>query len=302
MMIPDYQSLMLPLLKKISDGKEYKYRDLVDLLAHEFNITTEEREELLPSGQQPIFDNRVGWAKTYLKKAGLLESPKRAIVKISQRGGDILKQNPIRINVKYLKQFDEFIEFQGLRHDKKEIDLSEEILEEKNPEELLELSFTKITNELASDILEKVKSCSPRFFENLVVDLLIKMGYGGSKKEAGRAIGKTGDGGIDGIIKEDKLGLDIIYIQAKRYNGTVPIKEVRDFAGSLLGKKARKGIFLTSGNYPHTAYDYVSNIEPKIILIEGKELAKLMIENNIGTTIHRSYELKRMDSDYFEEL
>lgn len=301
-MIPDYQSLMLPLLKKISDGKEYKYRDLVDLLAHEFNITTEEREELLPSGQQPIFDNRVGWAKTYLKKAGLLESPKRAIVKISQRGGDILKQNPIRINVKYLKQFDEFIEFQGLRHDKKEIDLSEEILEEKNPEELLELSFTKITNELASDILEKVKSCSPRFFENLVVDLLIKMGYGGSKKEAGRAIGKTGDGGIDGIIKEDKLGLDIIYIQAKRYNGTVPIKEVRDFAGSLLGKKARKGIFLTSGNYPHTAYDYVSNIEPKIILIEGKELAKLMIENNIGTTIHRSYELKRMDSDYFEEL
>ena len=302
MAIPNYQQLMLPLLKSISDGQTYLFRDVIEKLAVDFKLTDKERNELLPSGQQAVFDNRVGWARTYLKKAGLIESNKRGTLQITQRGLDALKQNSKEIDVTFLEQFSEFVEFKNIN--RKQIDEKKaetEIETEKTPEELLEFAYQNIRQNLSQELIEIIKNCSPRFFENLVIDLLLKMGYGGSRKDAGEAIGRTGDGGIDGIIKEDKLGLDIIYIQAKRWQNQVPVKEIRDFAGSLLGKKAKKGIFITTSNFPQNAYDYVEDIEHKIILIDGQRLAELMIEHNVGVSTQRIFDIKKLDSDYFSE-
>ena len=293
---------MLPLLKSISDGQTYLFRDVIEKLAVDFKLTDKERNELLPSGQQAVFDNRVGWARTYLKKAGLIESNKRGTLQITQRGLDALKQNSKEIDVTFLEQFPEFVEFKNIN--RKQIDEKKaetEIETEKTPEELLEFAYQNIRQNLSQELIEIIKNCSPRFFENLVIDLLLKMGYGGSRKDAGEAIGRTGDGGIDGIIKEDKLGLDIIYIQAKRWQNQVPVKEIRDFAGSLLGKKAKKGIFITTSNFPQNAYDYVEDIEHKIILIDGQRLAELMIEHNVGVSTQRIFDIKKLDSDYFSE-
>ena len=293
---------MLPLLKSISDGQTYLFRDVIEKLAVDFKLTDKERNELLPSGQQAVFDNRVGWARTYLKKAGLIESNKRGTLQITQRGLDALKQNSKEIDVTFLEQFSEFVEFKNIN--RKQIDEKKaetEIETEKTPEELLEFAYQNIRQNLSQELIEIIKNCSPRFFENLVIDLLLKMGYGGSRKDAGEAIGRTGDGGIDGIIKEDKLGLDIIYIQAKRWQNQVPVKEIRDFAGSLLGKKAKKGIFITTSNFPQNAYDYVEDIEHKIILIDGQRLAELMIEHNVGVSTQRIFDIKKLDSDYFSE-
>lgn len=302
MPIPDYQAIMLPFLKLISDGKEYQYREVVDELANHFKLTENERKELLPSGSQFIFSNRVGWARTYLKKAGLVEASRRGAFKITQKGMDVLKKNPSEITVKFLEQFPEFVEFKNINRKQSEIETpSKEYETEQTPEESLEFAHQKLRQNLAQDLIEKIKSCSPAFFERLVIDLLIKMGYGGSRKDAGEAIGKSGDGGIDGIIKEDKLGLDIIYIQAKRWENQVPVKEIRDFAGSLLGKKAKKGIFITTSAFPESAYKFVEGIEHKIILIDGARLAELMIEHNIGTSTQNIYEVKKVDSDYFTE-
>lgn len=300
MPIPDYQSIMLPLLKLVSDQKDYYIQDIIDELANQFKLTVEEKAELLPSGQQSIFNNRVGWARTYLKKAGILETPKRAYIKITQRGLDIIKQNPQKINVKYLSQFPEFIEFQS----KKAPELEETKLENissRTPEETLQYGYQRIRDNIAIDILKQVKDCSPAFFERLVVELLVKMGYGGSILDAGKAIGKTGDGGIDGIIKEDKLGLDVIYIQAKRWDGTVGRPEIMKFAGALDGQRARKGIFITTSAFSKDAEEYVKGIDKKIILIDGEQLAQFMIDSDIGVTKVTSYEIKRIDSDYFSE-
>jgi restriction system protein len=304
MNIPDYQTIMLPLLEATASKKNHRFQDLVENLAKKFKLTEKQLKELLPSGSQPIFDNRVGWAKTYLKKAGLLKSEKRGFIEITDKGLEVIKKKPSKIDNKFLEQFDGYIQFKSVKKDKNNettIKELEEIEDDKNPEELLEFSFLKLNEELANEVLEKVKSCSYYFFENLVVDLLLKMGYGGSRKDAGEAMGKSGDGGIDGIIKEDRLGLDIIYIQAKKWENTVPVKEIRDFAGSLLAKKAKKGIFISTSNFPKSAYDFVRDIDPKIVLIGGKELAKLMIEHNVGLTAHKMFELKRIDSDYFEK-
>ena len=301
MTIPNYQQLMLPLLKAISGGQTHLFREIIEKLSNEFKLAIEERKELLPSGQQAIFDNRVGWAKTYLKKAKLIESNKRGTLQITQRGLDVLRQNPKEINRNFLEQFSEFVGFINLtkKQDIEKIDVEFET--ERTPEELLELSYQKMRQNLAQELLEKIKECSPEFFEHLVIDLLLKMGYGGSRRDAGEAIGRTGDGGIDGIIKEDKLGLDIIYVQAKRWESQVPVKEIRDFAGSLLAKKAKKGIFITTSSYPQSALDYVQNIEHKIILINGQRLTELMIEHNVGTSTQRVFEIKKVDSDYFAE-
>ena len=218
-MIPDYQSLMLPLLKLVSDGQEHKYRDLIENLAIEFKVTDEERKELLASGNQAIFDNRVGWAKTYLKKAGILDSPKRATFVITDIGRQTLAKNPERIDAKYLRQFPAFLEFQNASRndDNEEDEITIIEANEQTPEENLDKAYQRIRKSLASELLNKVVELSPAFFERLVVELLVKMGYGGSIKDAGKAMGKSGDEGIDGTIKEDKLGLDIIYIQAKRW-------------------------------------------------------------------------------------
>jgi restriction system protein len=304
-MIPDYQSLMLPLLRLVSDRQEHKYRDLIEDLAVEFQVTDDERKELLASGNQAIFDNRVGWAKTYLKKAGLLDSPKRATFIITQVGLDTLKKKPDRIDAKYLKQFPSFLDFQNSsKHDN---DSEEDIINtepnEQTPEENLDKAYQRIRKSLASELLNKVVDLSPTFFERLVVELLVKMGYGGSIKDAGKAIGKSGDEGIDGTIKEDKLGLDIIYIQAKRWKpgNVVGRPELHKFVGALAGQGAKKGIFITTSNFTKEALEYTPKNETKIVLIDGEQLAQLMIDYSLGCTTQQTYEIKKIDSDYFGE-
>lgn len=304
-MIPDYQSLMLPLLKLVSDKQEHKYRDLIEKLAIEFQITDEERKELLASGNQAIFDNRVGWAKTYLKKAGLLDSPKRATFVITQIGLDTLKKNPDRVDAKYLRQFPAFLEFQNASRNDNETEEETTVIavSEQTPEENLDKAYQRIRKSLASELLQNVVDLSPIFFERLVVELLVKMGYGGSIKDAGKAIGKSGDEGIDGTIKEDKLGLDIIYIQAKRWKpgNVVGRPELHKFVGALAGQGAKKGIFITTSNFTKEALDYTPKNETKIVLIDGEQLAQLMIDCNLGCTTQQIYELKKIDSDYFGE-
>lgn len=300
MAIPDYQSLMLPALRFYSDGQEHSFRDTVESLSKEFNQTEQERKELLPSGQQEIFDNRVGWARTYLKKAGLIESTRRGYNKITKRGFEVLKQNPAKIDVVFLGQFEEFQSFRALHHPKDEVE-QEPNANSKTPEESLELAYQKIRDDLSVDLLQRLKSCTPKFFERLVVEVIVKMGYGGTRLDAGKAVGKSGDGGIDGIIKEDKLGLDAIYIQAKRWEGTVGRPEIQKFVGALTGQRAKKGLFITTSNFSEDAIDYVSRIDAKVVLIDGETLAQLMIDHGVGVSTIAAYELKRIDSDYFTE-
>ena len=303
-MVPDYQSLMLPLLKLVADKQEHKYRDLIERLATEFQLTDEDRRELLASGG-PIFDNRVGWAKTYLKKAGLLDSPKRATFVITDLGLATLDKNPDRIDAKYLRQFPSFLEFQNASRNENEIEEETTLIEPnlQTPEESLDKSYQRIRKSLASELLTKVVELSSVFFERLVVDLLVKMGYGGSIKDAGKAIGKSGDEGIDGTIKEDKLGLDIIYIQAKRWRpgNIVGRPEIQKFVGALAGQGAKKGIFITTSSFTREAIEYTPRNETKIVLIDGEQLAQLMIDYNLGCTTQQTYELKKIDSDYFGE-
>lgn len=303
-MIPKYHEIMLPLLKYLSDGKEHGLNETHDALAEQFKLSDTELRELLPSGKQTIFRNRVGWARTYMKKAGLVISTKRAHFKISERGIELLKEKPSKIDAQFLTRYDEFVKFKSIKKEKdttpeKITAINDDI--EQTPEESLEYAYQKLHSQLSKEVLEIVKNCSPSFFENLVIDLLITMGYGGSRKEAGQAMGKSGDGGIDGIINEDKLGLDVIYLQAKRWDNVVPVKEIRDFTGALASKKARKGIFITTSSFPNTVYEFVKQVEYKIILIDGERLANLMIEYNIGLSTANTYHVKTIDSDYFEE-
>jgi restriction system protein len=300
MVIPDYQSVMLPLLKYARDGKEHRIRDAVEKLAEEFRLSEEERNELLPSGQQAVFKNRVGWASTYLKKAGLLDSGKKGYFSITRRGLDALRENPLSIDVNFLKRYEEFNEFRNQGKQIEIIDLDKREPENLDPKETLEIAYQKLHNELVSEILSIIKKCSPDFFESLVVDVLTKMGYGGSRADAGKAVGKSHDGGIDGIIKEDRLGLDVIYIQAKRWEGTVTRPEIQKFAGALIGKKAKKGVFITTSGFSKEAIEY-ADLTGNIVLVEGEMLARLMIEYGVGVSKVKSYDVKKMDTDYFEE-
>ncbi|PIU44993.1 MAG: restriction endonuclease [Ignavibacteriales bacterium CG07_land_8_20_14_0_80_59_12] len=301
MAIPDYQSIMLPLLTFVGDNKEHSLRETIDALASRFSLTPEERRELLASGKQTIFGNRVGWARTYLKKAAPLESPRRAYFRITKRGLDVLASSPKSINLGFLEQFPEFVQFRALRHEKIDDQGLSEQDGKRTPEEALENSYQSLRQSLASELLDQVKSGSPHQFEKVVVELLVAMGYGGSLKDAGRAVGKSGDEGIDGIIKEDRLGLDAIFIQAKKWENSVSRLEIQKFAGALQGQRARKGIFITTSDFPKEAHDYVSRIDTKIVLIDGQQLAQLMIDHNIGVTTVSSYEIKRIDSDFFAE-
>ena len=301
MAIPDFQTCMLPLLKYHADGKEHTNRDSIDTLANEFGLTEEERRMMLPSGVQGLFDNRVNWARTYMKKATLLESPRRGVHKITNRGLDVLKKKPERIDIAYLGQFQEFKEFRAWRHTKPEDEEQELDLNNKTPEEWLEGAYQKLRSDLAADLLQRLKACSPSFFERLVVEVIVKMGYGGTRIDAGKAIGRSGDGGIDGIIKEDKLGLDAIYIQAKRWESTVGRPEIQKFIGALAQQRARKGLFITTSVFSADAEDCVSRIDAKIVLINGETLAQMMIDHNVGVSTVGSYEVKKVDSDYFSE-
>jgi restriction system protein len=302
MPIPDYETIMLPLLKFMSDRHGHHLRESINVMAIEFALTEDEKAVRLPSGVKRTFDDRVSWASTYMKKAGLLQSPKRGVYQISERGLKILQSPPDRITDDFLAQFPEFQAFKERRNKSqpstKPLTTSNE---EKTPEELLEDGYLRLKDELASELLQAVKECSPSFFENLVVDLLVSMGYGGTRQDAGKAIGGTADGGVDGIIKEDRLGLDVIYLQAKRWEGTVGRPEIQKFAGALQGQRARKGVFITTSSFTKDALEYAERIDSKLILIDGEQLSQLMIDYDIGVTPIASYHLKRIDSDYFNE-
>ena len=307
MAVPDYQSLMLPLLRFAGEKQdEISTGDAVEVLARELALTNADLKEMLPSGIQSAFVNRVGWASTYMKKAGLLESTRRGHYRITLRGQELLKQQPKAINVRLLKQYPEFLEFQQLKRPRssEKANPSESVSDTSTatPSETLEAAYMNLREELADELLARLKKSSPSFFERLVVELLVKMGYGGSRADAGKAIGRSGDGGIDGIIKEDKLGLDVVYIQAKRWdNNPVGRPDVMQFAGALQAQKASKGIFITTSRFTEDARSYVSQIGSKIVLIDGEQLTNLMIENDIGVSTVSLYPVKKIDADFFDE-
>ncbi len=301
MSVPDFQTIMLPLLKQFGDGKEHSIHEVIDNLTLEFSLTEKDKNELLPSGKQTTFYNRVGWARTYLAKSLLLEMPRRSFYIITARGKEVLKSNPARIDMKFLERFPEYVHFRDREGTRRRptyhvVTKEEEI---KTPEETLEFAYQEIRENLAQEVLALVKKSTPTFFERLVVELLVNMGYGGSRTEAARAVGHTGDEGIDGIIDEDRLGLDAIYIQAKRWDAVVGRPEIQKFVGALMGKRARKGIFITTSKFSTDAINYVSAIDSKVVLIDGDRLAEFMIDYNVGVTETISYHLKRIDSDYF---
>jgi len=302
MAIPDFQTIMRPLLEFASDGKLHSLREARESLAAKFKLTEPEKNKLLPSGRQPVFVNRVAWAKVYLHHAGLLKSSQRGHFVITERGRSALSNAPERITIRYLEQYPEFVDFRATPKSQKAPQqdfISEETVE--TPEELLEAAYHRLRVDLAAELLNRVRQCSPEFFEQLVVQLMLKMGYGGSREEAGEAVGASGDEGIDGVINEDRLGLDTVYLQAKRWEGTVGRPEIQKFVGALHGKRAKKGVFITTGTFSSEARDYVMSIEPKVVLIDGRQLAEYMIDFNVGVDSVISYEVKRVLSDYFDE-
>ncbi len=301
MPVPDFQSLTLPVLKLAADGQVHWLKDAVAIMADHFNLSQEERNELLPSRTQTRIYNNVSWAVQYLRSAKLLESPERGTFRITQRGIEVLNQNPQRIDAQYLKRFQEFKEF-FLGKTNQTANGQTEVVESNLPaDQLMESAYRALRQALAQELLDRVKSCSPRFFEKLVVDLLLAMGYGGSLEDASKILGKSGDEGVDGLIKSDVLGLDQVYIQAKRWNSTVGRPIVQAFAGSLDGMRAKRGVIITTSDFSRDAHDYVDRIDKKIVLIDGEQLAQLMIDYNVGVAEERRYVIKRIDSDYFEE-
>ncbi|GAB4337917.1 MAG: restriction endonuclease [Calditrichia bacterium] len=303
MAIPDYQSLMKPILEILGEYPEgLSSSKIIELVSDRLNLTREERSRLLKSGRQTFIANRVHWANIYLHKAGLLDRVDRGVYKLSERGLKILKQNPPAINNNLLSQFAEFRVFVGQRGEKQKKEKNTgHLLEASTPVELIEQGYDAIKEELTAELIQRIKSVSPRFFERMVLDLLLKMGYGDPAEEAAILTGKGADEGIDGLIKEDILGLDVIYIQAKRWEQTVGRPEIQRFVGALHGKRARKGIFITTSDFTKDARNYVKQIEPKVILIDGKSLAERMIQHNLGVSVQSVYEIKRVDSDYFED-
>lgn len=307
MPIPDFQSIMLPILQYAADGEEHTNRETVEKLSLQLDLSDEERKEMLPSGQQRVFDNRVAWARAHLKMANLLENPRRGVFRITPRGREVVEKKPLQVNLRFLRQFPEYAELREERKRKREAkkvaDNEDSIDNEESvtPEEQLEEAYSQLRESLVYELLEQLKSSSPAFFEQVVVDVLVRMGYGGSLQDAGRAIGRSNDEGIDGIIKEDRLGLDIIYIQAKRWENTVSRPEIQKFSGALQGKRARKGVFITTSNFSQSALDYADSIENKIILIDGYQLAKYMIDFGVGVSTEAVYEVKKIDLDYFTD-
>jgi len=294
---------MLPLLKLAADGQPHSLAEAREALAAQFGLTQADRDEPLPSGSQSKFANRVAWAKSYLQQAGLLASPKRGHFQILPRGEKALMSPPAKIDIKFLEQYPEFIEFRTPKAEPVEHPTPSVIdpTDSDTPEEALEAAHQKMTAALASEVLTRVKTASSEFFERLVVELLLRMGYGGSRSDAGQAVGKSGDEGIDGIISEDRLGLDVVYLQAKKWDGTVGRPEIQKFVGALHGKRAKKGVFISTGSFSAEAVAYVEHIDPKVVLMDGKRLAQLMIDFEVGVATARTYQVKRVDSDYFEE-
>jgi len=301
--IPDYQSLMLPLLKCLNGSQEHNVREVIESLSSEFKLTDQEKKELLPSEQQSIFNNRVGWARTYLLKARLIESPRRGFIRITQKGTEVLDKKPARINVKFLEQFPEFIEFitlkkeQGKEKSKSLAEINKGV-ENITPDELMESGFNSIHASLGQELLTKLRTNLPSFFEKVVLNLLKNMDYG-----EGKVTGQTGDGGVDGIISQDKLGLDKIFFQAKRFGEDTPVSAsmLRDFVGTLEVNGVSKGVFMTTSRFPRDAENIISRSHKSIVLIDGTKLVKLMIDFNIGVSTVKSYQIKKIDSDFFTD-
>lgn len=301
MTVPDFQSIFLPLLKACADGKEHTKQELLPLLAKQFGLTEAELSVRIASGGAGMFDNRVGWATSYLKQARLLENLRRGVYRITDRGLRVLDESPQPLNVRYLKRATEFLASRGKPTDESKFVESASVNSE-TPDELLAGGYKQLRDTLAAELLDSIKTISPSRFEKLVVDLLLKMGYGGTQEDAGKVMGKSGDGGIDGIIKEDRLGLDVIYIQAKRWESYVVGRpEIQKFVGALAAHKATKGVFITSSTYSKEAQEYISQITNKIVLIDGAMLAELMMDFDLGVSTKAIYTVKRLDTDYFEE-
>ncbi len=301
MAIPDFQSIFLPLLKACADGQEHTKQELLPLLAKQFGLTDDELSIKLASGNQGMFDNRVAWTKTHLKQAGLIESLRRGVFRISARGVGVLQEDPSFLNIRYLKRFPEYVIF-NTGKPKDEGKLVEPIfVSAETPDELIAGGYKQLREALAIDLIGRIKSVSPSRFEELVVELLLKMGYGGTQEDAGRVVGKSGDGGIDGIIHEDRLGLDVIYIQAKRWEADVGRPEIQKFVGALAGNKASKGVFITSSGFSNGAREYAAHVNHRVVLIDGAMLAELMMDFDLGVSVKDVYTVKRLDTDYFEE-
>src|SRR6516162_7763627 len=312
-MIPDYQSLMLPLLRLAEDGREHRIRDVIEPLGKQLGLTQAQLDEMLPSGRQPIFNNRVHWAKTYLAQAKLLEITRRAHFCITERGREVLRESPARVDVKLLERFPEFNEFKERARASQAGDLFPSLTETTSktetverlatPDELLRSTITDIEAALSSELLDRILAAPPVFFEELIVMLLLRMGYGGAREDAGRAIGKSGDGGIDGVIDQDPLGLDRVYLQAKRYRSDNPVSEpeIRAFSGSLGAAKASKGVFVTTSSFTRPAYEFAERHPFKMVLIDGKQLAELMIRHNVGVRTSETLHVKKLDEDFFAE-
>ncbi len=305
-MIPDYQKTMLPLLKSLSDGKPHNTSEILPVIKEVFNLSEEEMNQLLPNTKKKVINNRIHWARAHLKMAGVIENPAKWTIQITNRGKQILLENPETINIRYLMdKFEDYKERINSYRKKKKDNPAEETevtdLIIQTPEEQIDAGFQKIQSSLESELLNKLKTVHPSFFEKIVVELLVKMGYGGSIAEAGSATRYTNDEGIDGIIKEDKLGLDTIYIQAKRWEGVVGRPEIQKFVGALAGQRAKKGVFITTSGFTKEAINYASQMDTKIVLIDGEKLSELMIDYNLGVSVQNTYEIKKIDSDYFEE-
>lgn len=305
MPVPDYQTLMLPLLKAAADNKEHRLGDVLELLAQDFHLTQEERQQLLPSGM-PTFANRVGWAKSYLVQAGLLEGTKRAHFKITEQRRQVLNENPSRIDNDYLLRFASFVSFRnrGRASENTAVSNTPEVsgpILTQTPDELVRATVWQIDAALAKDLLDRILAAPPVFFEGLIIKLLLAMGYGGSRTDAGQIVGKSGDHGIDGIIDQDSLGLDRVYIQAKKYARDNPVSEpeIRGFSGSLGAAKANKGIFVTTSTFTQPAQNFAERHPCKIVMIDGERLTGLMIRYNVGARIEETLHLKRIDEDFF---
>lgn len=306
MAVPGYQEFMLPLLRVARDGKEHSLAEAVTTLARQMKISEEERNALLPSGQTRVY-NRVAWAVTYLSKSMLIEKTARGRFRIAPRGVDVLKKDPARIDNKYLTQFPEFQAFKTKKREKlaavvgtKEGDAGTED-PDITPDEQLHFAYKELRETLADELLHHVRAGTPKFFEHLVIDLLVAMGYGGSRVDAAQVVGKSGDGGIDGVIKEDRLGLDMVYVQAKRVESDIGPGAIREFVGSLGEHKANKGVFITSGGFTSGAREAASKAHSRIVLIDGEQLAEFMIDHGVGVTDYKTYTVKKLDSDYFED-
>lgn len=302
MAVPDFQTMMLPVLYTFSDGRDRQSRDVRTPVAQTLGLSDSDTNEMLASGRQTRFANRIAWCLIYLKRAGLLETPRRGVYRVTVRGQELLAHPPTRIDIKFLMRYPEFVEFRNTEGvEGEDVESSGSVAAELTPDEQIRSGYERLQRNLAALLLEKTKQASPRFFENLVVELLVAMGYGGSHKDAASVVGQSGDGGIDGIIKEDRLGLESIYIQAKRWDGTVGRPVIQQFAGALQGQRARKGVLITTSSFSRDAVEYAQNLQTTIVLIDGRQLSELMIDYGIGVSDVETIKLKKLDEDYFGE-